>query len=64
MMKKWHIFVLMSIKIDLHAMKCIYCFSKGKRKRFGATKGESVNRRRTDNTMAKRKGTKGQTTIY
>ena len=25
---------------------------------------ESVNRRRTDNTMANRKGTKGQTTIY
>ena len=25
---------------------------------------ESVNRRRTDNTMAKRKSTKGQTTIY
>ena len=64
MMKKWHIFVLMSIKIDLHAMKCIYCFSKEKRKKFGATKGESVNGRRTDNTMAKRKGTKGQTTIY
>ena len=57
-MKKWHIFVLMSIKIDLHAMKCIYCFSKEKRKKFGATKGESVNRRRTDNTMVKRKGTK------
>ena len=26
-------------------------------------KSESVNRRRTDNTMAKRKNTKGQTTI-
>ena len=25
---------------------------------------ESVNRRRTDNTIAKRKRTKGQTTIY
>jgi len=25
---------------------------------------ESVNQRRTDNTMAKRKRTKGQTTIY
>jgi len=25
---------------------------------------ESINRRRTDNTMAKRKGTKGKTTIY
>jgi hypothetical protein len=25
---------------------------------------ESVYRRRTDNTMAKRKSTKGQTTIY
>ena len=25
---------------------------------------ESVNQRRTDNTMAKRKSTKGQTTIY
>jgi hypothetical protein len=25
---------------------------------------ESVNQRRADNTMAKRKGTKGQTTIY
>jgi hypothetical protein len=25
---------------------------------------EAVNRRRTDNTMAKRKGTKGQTMIY
>ena len=25
---------------------------------------ESVNRRRTDTTMAERKGTKGQTTIY
>jgi len=24
----------------------------------------SVNRRKTDSTMAKRKGTKGQTTIY
>ena len=44
MMKKWQIFVLMSIKIDLHAMKCIYCFSKEERKKFGATKGESVNR--------------------
>ena len=43
-MKKWQIFVLMSIKIDLHAMKCIYCFSKEERKKFGATKGESVNR--------------------
>jgi len=33
---------------------------------FEDTKGysESVNRRRTDNTMAKRKSTKGQTTIY
>jgi hypothetical protein len=30
------------------------------------TKGvsESVNQRRTDNTMAKRKSTKGQTTIF
>jgi len=27
-------------------------------------KSESVNRRRTDNTMAKRKRTEGQTTIY
>ena len=27
-------------------------------------KSESVYRRRTDNTMAKRKNTKGQTTIY
>ena len=27
-------------------------------------KSESVHRRRTDNTMAKRKSTKGQTTIY
>jgi hypothetical protein len=25
---------------------------------------ESVNRRRTDNTMAKRKSTRGQSTIY
>jgi hypothetical protein len=25
---------------------------------------ESVNQRKTDNTMAKRKSTKGQTTIY
>jgi hypothetical protein len=28
------------------------------------TKDESVNRRRTDNTMAKIKRTKGHTTIY
>jgi len=27
-------------------------------------KSETVYRRRTDNTMAKRKSTKGQTTIY
>jgi hypothetical protein len=27
-------------------------------------KSEAVNRRRTDNTMAKTKGTKGQTTMY
>jgi len=27
-------------------------------------KSEVVNQRRTDNTMAKRKSTKGQTTIY
>jgi len=33
---------------------------------FEDTKGqsESVNRRRTDNTMTKRKRTKGQTMIY
>ena len=62
MMKKWHIFVLMSIKIGLHAIKWIYGFSERK-KMFGDTKGETVNRR-TDNTMAKSKGTKGQTTIY
>jgi hypothetical protein len=34
---------------------------------FEDTKGrqsESVYQRRTDNTMAKRKNTKGQTTIY
>jgi hypothetical protein len=31
---------------------------------FEDTKSESVNRRRTDNTMAKRKRTEGQTTIY
>jgi hypothetical protein len=33
---------------------------------FGESKGqsESVYRRRTDNTMAKRKRIKGQTTIY
>ena len=37
------------------------------KEKFEDTKGrqsESVNRRRTDNTMAKRKSTKGQTTIY
>ena len=38
-------------------------------RRFEETKGvkkkfKSVNRRRTDNTMTKRKSTKGQTTIY
>jgi len=35
-------------------------------KRLKIPKGqsESVYRRRTDNTMAKRKSTKGQTTIY
>ena len=27
-------------------------------------KSEAVNRRRTDNTMTKTKGTKGQTTMY
>jgi hypothetical protein len=31
---------------------------------FDDTKSESVNRKRTDNTMAKRKRTKGQKTIY
>jgi hypothetical protein len=31
---------------------------------FKYSKSESVYRRRTDNTMAKRKSTKGQTTIY
>jgi hypothetical protein len=35
----------------------IRCFKK-------SLKSESVYRRRTDNTMAKRKSTKGQTTIY
>ena len=36
------------------------------KKSFKIPKGqsESVYRRRTDNTMAKRKNTKGQTTIY
>jgi hypothetical protein len=36
------------------------------KKEFEDTKGqlEPVNRRRTDSTMAKRKSTKGQTTIY
>ena len=36
------------------------------KKRLKIPKGysETVNRRRTDNTMAKRKSTNGQTTIY
>jgi endonuclease V-like protein UPF0215 family len=41
------------LKVVLHTMK---------KKPKG--KSESVYRRRTDNTMAKRKRTKGQTTIY
>jgi hypothetical protein len=42
-------------------------FALLKEEEFEDTKGrlsESVYRRRTDNTMAKRKSTKGQTTIY
>ena len=37
-----------------------------KKKNLKISKGqsESVNRKSTDNTMAKRKSTKGQTTIY
>ena len=40
-----------------------FCFG---RKSLKVPKGqaESVNQRRTDNTIAKRKSTKGQTTIY
>jgi hypothetical protein len=36
----------------------------GKSLKIPKGQSESVYRRRTDNTMAKRKSTKGQTTIY
>jgi hypothetical protein len=47
---------LYPIHFNLHALKEEFEIPKGK--------SETVYRRRTDNTMAKRKTTKGQTTIY
>ena len=45
---------------------CVCIFSIKNKKSLKIPKGQpdSVYRRRTDNTMAKRKSTKGQTTIY
>jgi hypothetical protein len=41
------------------------CFGRGKKSlKISKELSESINRKRTDNTMAKRKSTKGQTTIY
>jgi len=47
---------------DRHGITEIYIHKKSLKIPKG--KSESVYRRRTDNTMAKRKSTKGQTTIY
>jgi hypothetical protein len=50
-------------------MLCIYLFTFFMQEEFEDTKGviiirTVVYRRRIDNTMTKRKGTNGQTTIY
>jgi hypothetical protein len=51
-----------------HILCCVFCFVflRHSTKSLKIPKGqsESVYRRRTDNTMAKRKSTKGQITIY
>ena len=52
----------MEIVFDMNTQHVI---SFGKKSlRIPKGQSESVYRRRTDNTMAKRKSTKGQTTIY
>ena len=45
-------------------VQCVYPVSKYKGLNIPKGQSESVYRRRIDNTMAKRKSTKGQTTIY
>jgi len=49
----------------LKRVKCIYPLLKYKKSlKIPKEQSETVYRRRTDNTMAKGKSTKGQTTIY
>ena len=60
------LFYMVPIKTFVHKHMSTKWQKDKKQKEFEVTKGqsESVYRRRTDNTMAKIKRTKGQTTIY
>jgi hypothetical protein len=51
-------------KIKLQSVTVNINIKSKKSLKIPKRQSESVYRRRTDNTMAKRKGTKGQTTIY
>ena len=54
-----------SARIQIRRLDKIYLYSYARRAwEYRKGNQNSVNRRRTDNTMAKRKRTKGQTRIY
>ena len=56
-------YILDEDKLQQALLNKLYLVAK-KSLKIPKGQSESVHRRRTDNTMAKRKSTKGQTTIY